>query len=81
MRFGRWHDAARVVKAVAEAGLYTTGEEKATLGWIAGCKAAATAALELIAQEPGILQKDLYDALSFIDRECLNRTTTPNAAD
>lgn len=71
MRFGRWDDAARVVRTVAEAGLYTKAEEKNALGWIAGCKAAATAALELIAKEPGILQKDLYDVLPYIDRECL----------
>ncbi len=71
MRFGRWDDAARVIRRVAEIGLTTKDEERESLAWIAGCKAAATAALDLVKDRPGILQKDVYRELPYVNRECL----------
>lgn len=71
MRFGRWDDAARVIHRVAEIGLMTKDEEKERLAWVAGCKAAAIAALDLVRDRPGILQKDVYRELPYINRECL----------
>lgn len=71
MRFGRWADAARVISRVAEIGLVTKDNERERLAWVAGCKAATTAALDLIGNRPGIPQKHVYGNLPYINRECL----------